>query len=133
MVVSLEPGGAARCLQVALDYHAPNEHYDVRIVRNCDPGSTRKTPVDYFEPNSCGIPCNLHLNQIQVAYYHPATNTLTNKTCQTYETNRSCADWDPGTSGNPLTARIWGRRADGTNWYQGAGFPQQSDGKKPRD
>lgn len=114
------------CLQIAFDFEGRQGHYDPRIVRNCDSQSTRRTPVDYYE-DLCGIvPCDMPAHSVQIAMYQPSSGGVTEKRCWLAPgIDRTCASWNPADSVN--CARIWGRRANGTNWYQGGGNPRDCD------
>jgi hypothetical protein len=111
------------CIQIAYDWTSVNDHYDPRIVRNCDSNSTRRTPLDYVEP-LCGIaPCDMTMHSVQIATYRRSDGALGTKECWIPPgVDRTCAGWNPADSTN--CARIWGRKPDGTNWYQSGGDPQ---------
>lgn len=114
------------CAQIAFDYQDAG-HYDIRIVRNCDSGSIRRTPLDYLE-DRCGIvPCDMDARAVQIAMFNADNigggSPLTEKRCWIAPgVNLTCADWDPSNADN--CSRVWGRKANGDNWYRSGGDPQ---------
>jgi hypothetical protein len=133
------------CVQVAIDWDtplgSPGNHYDDRVLRNCEEWSTHWLSGlgGYPEPNpECLIaglaqPCSMPAGRVQIARYVPALDTLVNdsKQCWYRESGHTLADcqaWNPTCPAGKWACRGWIKQMDGSTFIRDGGSPTYWDG-----
>lgn len=128
--------GHTTCVQVAVDWRVPQNanHYDARILRNCDPNSsvtwtfsektTQNDPPDCYigvAGSTTRVPCSSPMGRVQFARYDSwFGNVLGPTDCRAMAgvAFSDCTSWDPW--GNREAARMKTRFRDGSTAIYGS-------------
>jgi hypothetical protein len=128
------------CVQVAFDWHSPSaqtNHYDIRVIRNCDPNSDYSKTYTESDNRFCGsvtglpIRCTMPMRRIQIARYVPATNSVVGpKECRLMfgSDPESCDGWNP--TCEPDSCQGFVRQRNGTVAVIDGGNPTDPSGKR---
>lgn len=128
------------CVQVAIDWRVPvnANHYDSRILRNCDPNSsatwtfseraTDNHPADCYINTAGGpvtVPCSSPMGRVQFARFDAVANhVLSGSTmdCRTMAgiEGHDCTSWDPWGSVGFNASRLKIRYRDGSSQVVGS-------------
>lgn len=132
------PLGHKTCVQVAVDWRVPVNfnHYDSRILRNCDPNSsvtftfneksTDNHPADCYINTAGGaltVPCSSPMGRVQFGRFDTYTGHVIGPIdCRTMAgvAFSDCTEWDPWGSVGYNASRIKTRWPDGTTQVQGS-------------
>lgn len=136
--------GNNTCVQVVIDWDtpagSPGDHYDSRMVRNCDKNSTwyLSTSDGFNEPNPLCYrpvgpggpywPCDMPVGRVQVSRFVPSTQNVVDgsKQCWYRESGHTlsdCENWEPTCPFGNWACRGWIRNNDGTHFIRDGGSP----------
>lgn len=142
-----------QCIQVAVDWKRPagENHYDVRITRNCDDSGTPTTvrigfnqgsTGDFYEPNPIcqnvtqPANCDMPMGRVQIARYVPFTGQVIQSSilCGTFSgiAISDCSTWNPSCPIDKKGASCWIRNADGGTTFHSGGVATDPDRKRKR-
>lgn len=124
--------GQNTCVQVAVDWRVPpgENHYDSRVLRNCDPNSTatwtfsekatQNTPPDCYN-GGLQVPCSSPMGRVQFARWVPADLAVVGPIdCRAMAgvAFSDCTSWDPWCPYNACRSKT--RFRDGSSSVYGS-------------